>query len=76
MTDPTSLLAVGLVLIILLGAGVLVLWRMRAHMAAKADAEARMTAAMHELQLLAARLKAMKAAEAHPDAPPDSTPTT
>lgn len=71
-----SMLAVGLVLIILMGAGLLVLWRMRAHAAAKADAEARMAAAMHELQLLAARLHAQTAAAASRDAPPESTPTT
>lgn len=60
MTDPTILFAVGMVLAIALGVALLLLWRLRTHAARRSDAEARMAAAMHELQLLAARLQAQR----------------
>ncbi len=70
-----TFLAIAIVAMIVAGVAVFLIWRMRAHLAARADAEARMAAAMQELQILAARLQAVKPAQAaRPET--DSTPTT
>ena len=57
MTDPSGLFAAGIIFAIFVVVAVLVMWRMRKHVASRADAEARMAAAMQELQMLAARLQ-------------------
>jgi type II secretory pathway pseudopilin PulG len=74
MTDPTTVFTVGMVLAIAMGVAVLLLWRLRTHVARRTEAEARMAAAMQELQLLSARLQAQRAAMARRDAAPDDAP--
>jgi hypothetical protein len=69
-----TFLAVAIVAMIVAGIVVFIVWRMRAHLAARAEAEVRMAAAMQELQILAARLQAVKAAQAA-RGESDSTPT-
>lgn len=60
MSDP-SLFAVGALVFILVTIGaIVVLWRMKAHLARKADAEARMQRAMLELHTTAARLQSRR----------------
>lgn len=60
MTDPSGFFALGIIFAIFVVVAILVMWRMRRHVAARADAEARMAAAMQELQMLAARLKTQR----------------
>ena len=60
MTDPSGFFAAGIIFAIFVVIAVLVLWRMRKHASSRAEAEARMSAAMEELQVLAARLQAQQ----------------
>jgi Na+-transporting methylmalonyl-CoA/oxaloacetate decarboxylase gamma subunit len=81
MNDQSVFVGVGIIFAIVIVVGVLVMWRMRKHVSSRAAAEARMAAAMQELQVLAARLEAQKRTLAAADAPPaedrrDATPST
>lgn len=58
--DPTASLGAGLIFAIFVVVAIIVLWRLRKYSAQRAEAEARMAAAMQELQLLAAKLQAQK----------------
>jgi type II secretory pathway pseudopilin PulG len=60
MTGPSGFFAAGTIVAIFVVVAVLVMWRMRKHVASRADAEARMAAAMQELQMLAARLETQR----------------
>ena len=60
MNEMSGVFMAGTVIAIFLVVAILVLWRIRKHAAGREDAEARMSAAMQELQLLAAKLKAEK----------------
>ena len=60
MNDPSGFVAAGTIFAIFIVVAVLVLWRVKKHASERAEAEARMSAAMQELQLLAARLQAQK----------------
>lgn len=62
MSEPTGFLAAGLIFALAVTVAVTVLWRLKKHASSRADAEARMSAAMQELQLLAAKLQAQKRA--------------
>jgi LPXTG-motif cell wall-anchored protein len=62
MSGASPFLVAGLVFAIFMVAAILVLWRRRRHLSTKADAEARMAQAMHELQVLTARLQAERSA--------------
>jgi hypothetical protein len=68
MSDPSIFLAAGLVFAAIVAAVALAFWRMRVHAASRAAAEARMTAAMDELNRLAARLEEQRAELAQLDA--------
>jgi hypothetical protein len=73
MSDFTILFAAGILVVVLVTVAVLLLWRVRAHAKTRADAEARMAAAMEELQRLAARLQAQKAELERSGAPPSDS---
>lgn len=62
MSGASPFFIAGLVFAILMVAVILVMWRRRKHLSSRADAEARMAQAMHELQMLAGRLQAERSA--------------
>jgi membrane protein implicated in regulation of membrane protease activity len=67
MNDLSGFFAAGIIFAIFIVIAVLVLWRMRKHVSSRADAEARMAAAMQELQILAARLQGQKGNPVSPE---------
>jgi membrane protein implicated in regulation of membrane protease activity len=73
--------AAGIIFAIFAVVAALVMWRVRKHVASRADAEARMAAAMQELQMLAVRLETQRArietaAESSSGNRRDATPST
>ena len=81
MSDLSGFFTAGIVFAIFVVIAVVVLWRIRKHVSSRAEAEARMAAAMQELQLLAARLQSQKAQSGTADQSlsgdrADATPST